>query len=169
MTESTESRCPLPAELVLSSTIAVLAGANLHAQTAESIGNAVLGLLNANRLSVTAIGSALGRVTGHKAKHGVKQVDRLMSNELFNVEDCQKSYVQKVVGQRKSIVVGMDWTEYALDGQSTIAISLITKCRRPPVSWGIWPPTSVSANGCMSTCTLPEGTRAGVTESNSRT
>ena len=57
----------------------------LHAKTEKSIANAVLGMVYSNKLSVTLIGTALARVTGHDAKHGVKQVDRLMSNDNFEI------------------------------------------------------------------------------------
>jgi hypothetical protein len=87
-------------------------------------------------LSVTTIGTAWARVTGHDAKHGVKQIDRLVSNENFSLPDCMRAYVRQVIGQRKAIIVALDWTEYALDGHSTICLSLVTKHgRATPLLW----------------------------------
>lgn len=133
---STVPVCPLPNELVIACVQQLLADAWLHAKTDKSIAHAVLGTLHSSRLSVTAIGTAWARVTGHDAKHGVKQVDRLVSNENFSLPDCQRAYVRHVIGERKSIIVALDWTEYALDGHSTICLSLVTKHgRATPLLW----------------------------------
>jgi Transposase DDE domain len=128
--------CPLPNELVISCVRSFLEEGRLHAKTEKSISNAVLGLLHSHVLSVTSIGTAWARVTGHDAKHGVKQVDRLISNERFSLEDCLRAYVRKVVGGRRSVVVALDWTEFAKVGQSTISLSLITSHgRATPLLW----------------------------------
>ena len=128
--------CPLPNELVTACVRKLLMEARLHARTEDSIAEAVLGLLHSPTLSVTAIGTAWARVTGHDAKHGVKQVDRLMSNENFLLPEGMKAYVRQVVGSRKSIITALDWTEYAPDGHSTICLSLITgHGRATPLLW----------------------------------
>jgi hypothetical protein len=114
----------------------LLAEARLHAKTDRSIAEAVLGTLHSPRLSVTAIGTAWARVTGHAAKHGVKQVDRLVSSPTFSLPDCMRAYVRQVIGERKSIITALDWTEYAPDGHSTICLSLVTKHgRATPLVW----------------------------------
>ena len=133
---STAPVCPLPNELVIDCVQKLLADAWLHAKTDRSIAHAVLGTLHSSRLSVTTIGTAWARVTGHDAKHGVKQIDRLVSNENFSLPDCMRAYVRQVIGQRKAIIVALDWTEYALDGHSTICLSLVTKHgRATPLLW----------------------------------
>jgi hypothetical protein len=127
---------PLPNELVLSSVLTFIAAAQLHAKVEKSIANAVLGLLHSERLSVTAIGTAWARVTNHDARHGVKQVDRLASNPNFRLEDCLRAHVRNVVAQRRAIVTALDWTEFALDGQATICLYLITNHgRATPLVW----------------------------------
>src|SRR3954470_5100154 len=128
--------CPLPNELVTACVEKILEEAGLHARTEDSIAEAVLGLLHSSRLSVTAIGTAWARVTGHSAKHGVKQIDRLLSNENFLLPEGLRAYVRQVIGSRKSIITALDWTEYAPDGQSTICLSLITgHGRATPLLW----------------------------------
>lgn len=127
---------PLSNERIRHSVLGILAAAVLHAYTRESIANAVLGTMHSPRLGVTPIGTAYARVTDQSAKHGVKQVDRLVSNENFDLGKCFPAYVRHVLGQRRSIIVAMDWTEFALDGQSTICLYLITRHgRATPLVW----------------------------------
>lgn len=135
-TPTTTPACPLPNELVMSCVVTMLAAARLHAKTEKSIADAVLGLLHSERLSVTAIGTALARVTGHDAKHGVKQVDRLVSNKNFSLPDCMRAYVRHVIGTRSAIIAALDWTEFAPDGHATICLSLVTTHgRATPLLW----------------------------------
>lgn len=127
---------PLPGALVLSSVLTLLAAARLHAKTEKSIANAVLGLLHSSRLSVTAIGTAWAQVMGRGAKHGVKQVDRLVSNDNFDLHSCFRAHVRAVVGSRRSIITALDWTEFAPDDQATICLYLITNHgRATPLVW----------------------------------
>lgn len=128
--------CPLPNEVVLSCVLTILAAARLHAKTEKSIANAVLGMLHSPRLSVTAIGTAWARVTGHEAKHGVKQVDRLVSNVSFSLPDCMRAYVRQIIGKRSALITALDWTEYAPDGHATLCLSLVTNHgRATPLLW----------------------------------
>ena len=127
---------PLTNEMILATTRSILNDAWLHAKTQESVALATLGLVFSPRLSVTAIGTALAQRTGHAEKHGVKQVDRLLRNDNFVLKDCERAYVRKVVANRRNIITALDWTEFALDGQSTICLNLITKHgRATPLVW----------------------------------
>lgn len=135
-TDVTQPIGPLPNDLIFSCVATILSEAKLHAKTEKSIGNAILGMVNSAKLSVTAIGTALARVTGHDAKHGVKQVDRLLSNDNFELGPCLRSYARHVIGSRRAIVAALDWTEFALDGQATICLSLVTQHgRATPLLW----------------------------------
>lgn len=127
---------PLSNALVVSSVLTIIAAARLHAKTEKAIAQAVLGLIHSSRLSVTSIGTAWARVTNHAAKHGVKQVDRLVSSETFHLPDCFRSYVRSVIGNRRTLITALDWTEFALDGHSTICLYLITNHgRATPLVW----------------------------------
>jgi hypothetical protein len=57
-----------------------LFGEELHAKRVLSLSLATLGVIHAASLSVYAIGEALALARGTQSKHGVKQVDRLLSN-----------------------------------------------------------------------------------------
>lgn len=108
----------------------------MHKKRAVAIGFAVYGTMRANRLSSTVIGRALAAYRGTSPKNGIKQVDRLLGNEKFDVQKVFECYVPWLVGHRKEIVVSLDWTEYAKDGHSRIAINLITKHgRATPLVW----------------------------------
>lgn len=134
--DSASPVAPLSNALVVSSVLTLLAAAKLHAKTEKALAQAVLGLVHSPRLSVTSIGTAWARVTGHAAKHGVKQVDRLVSSNTFRLPDCFRAYVRTVIGSRRALITALDWTEFALDGHSTICLYLITNHgRATPLVW----------------------------------
>lgn len=113
-----------------------LLGPHFHQKQCLSIANAVVGAMHADRLSVAAVGRALAAERGMNPKHGIKQVDRLLSNSKIDVETSFAATVPWNVGARKNIVVVMDWTEYAPDGHSRIAINLVTEHgRATPLVW----------------------------------
>jgi len=108
----------------------------MHEKRACSVALAVLGALHAERFSIAEVGRAMARVRGSSPKHGIKQFDRLLSNAKFDVEKAFAALVPWVVADREAIVVSLDWTEYAADGHSRIAINLITwHGRATPLVW----------------------------------
>ena len=87
-------------------------------------------------LAVSIIGQSLAQARGLLSKHAVKQVDRLLSNQGIVVWDMFAPWVAEVVGQRKTIVVAMDWTDFDADDQTTLALNLITNHgRATPLLW----------------------------------
>ena len=58
---------------------------DLHAKRVLSLANATLGVLVSASLAVHAIGQGLAQALGKLSKHGVKQVDRLLSNQGVDV------------------------------------------------------------------------------------
>ena len=87
-------------------------------------------------LAVAAIGQGFAAVAGGVAKHGVKQVDRLLGNNNFSVWDFFALWVPHVVAERKEIMVALDWTDFARDGHATIALNLMTSHGRAlPLVW----------------------------------
>ena len=59
----------------------------MHYKRAYSISLAVLGVMYSDRLSIAAVGRSLASVRGTSPKHGIKKVDRLLSNPKFDVEE----------------------------------------------------------------------------------
>ena len=72
--------------------------------------------------------------------HAGKQVDRLMSNQGVDVWDSFARWVPSQVGAQRDILVAMDWTDFDHDGQSTLALSLVTgHGRAAPLIWlSVW-------------------------------
>ena len=58
---------------------------DLHAKRVLSLANATLGVLTSASLAIHAVGRGLAQAMGTLTKHGVKQVDRLLSNRGVNV------------------------------------------------------------------------------------
>ena len=109
---------------------------SLHAKRILSLANGTLGVLTGASLAVSVIGHALAQARGLMDRHAIKQVDRLLSNAGVVVWDLFAPWAREVVGQRKAIVVAMDWTDFDADNQATLALSLITRHgRATPLLW----------------------------------
>ena len=91
-----------------------------------SLSNATLGVLVSASLAVHAIGQGLAQASGKLSKHAVKQVDRLLSNQGIDPWDFFGYWVAYLVGARPEVVVAMDWTSFARDGQDTVVLSMLT-------------------------------------------
>ena len=110
-------------------------GDDLHVKRVESLAHGVLGVMAGASLAVSIIGLSMAQARGVVAKHAIKQVDRLLSNEGIVVWDAFAPWVRMAVGARKSIVVAMDWTDFDKDDQTTLAINLVGDGRATPLLW----------------------------------
>ncbi len=113
-----------------------LVGEDFHAKRVLSLANGVVGVIHAAALAVHYIGEGLASATGADPKHAIKQVDRLLSNSAISVWVFFARWVAFVVGERKALRVALDWTEFDKDGQTTIALYLLTgHGRATPLIW----------------------------------
>jgi len=113
-------------------------GSLLHKKQQLSVFMIGYAILWSDRLGIAAVGRALARRAfgGRKPKHGIKQVDRALSNENLDLQTLYNGYVSIVVGQRISIAVNLDWTEFDKDDHSTCSLSLVTRSKRAiPLVW----------------------------------
>jgi len=111
-------------------------GETMHLKRVESLANAAIGLLHAEDLILHKIGAGLAEAKGLDKKHATKQVDRLLSNPKFDIWKESGVWAAYIIGERNEIMVSMDWTDFDADGQSTIAINLITNHgRATPILW----------------------------------
>src|ERR1700677_3527242 len=114
---------------------AIFAG-DVHSKRIDSLAGATLGVMTSASLAVSVIGHALAQARCRLTKHAIKQVDRLLSNQGVVVWDMFGPWVAEVVGQRRSIVVAMDWTDFDADDQTTLALNLVTNHgRATPLLW----------------------------------
>ena len=109
---------------------------DLHAKRVLSLANATLGVLTSASLAIHAVGRGLAQAMGTLTKHGVKQVDRLLSNRGVNVWTFFGYWTPYIVGVRSEVVVALDWTSFAADEQETIVLSMLTAHgRATPLLW----------------------------------
>ncbi len=109
---------------------------DLHARRVLSLAYAVLGVIHSASLGVHFIGKALAWARGTHSTHGVKQVDRLLSNRGVNVWELFARWVPYVLGQRKEAVVALDWTDFDADDHTTLVASLVASHgRTTPLVW----------------------------------
>ena len=99
---------------------------DLHAKRVLSLANATPGVLTSASLAIYAVGRGLAQAMGTLTKHGVKQVDRLLSNRGVNVWTLFAYWTPYIVGARTEVVVALDWTSFAADEQDTIVLSMVT-------------------------------------------
>jgi hypothetical protein len=138
----------MPATIVRAVT-AMFAGSKLHAKQIESVAHAIVGAMATPSAGVAAVGRSAAALRCKDAKHGIKQVDRLLSNRKIDDLDLIRQHVAFVVGDRSWIVVTLDWTEYGLHGQNRLAINLVTRHgRATPLLWKTVP--SAELKGQMS-------------------
>lgn len=109
---------------------------SLHEKRVLALSNGVVGVLHAAVLSIHAIGAAYAAVVHGQAKHGIKQVDRWLSNSGFNLERLWSDWVAFVVGGRQQIVLALDWTDFDKDDHTTLCAYLVTHHgRATPLMW----------------------------------
>ena len=109
---------------------------DLHAKRILSLANGTLGVMTGSAVAVLLIGQALAHARGLFSKSAIKQVDRLLSNAGVVPWELFGSWVREVVGERREIVVAMDWTDFDADNQSTLALHLVTRHgRATPLLW----------------------------------
>ena len=109
---------------------------DLHAKRVLSLANGALGVMASATLAVSLVGQALAQARGILPKSGIKQVDRLLSNAGVVPWDLFAAWVREAVGERREIVVAMDWTDFDSDNQSTLALHLVTNHgRATPLVW----------------------------------
>jgi hypothetical protein len=109
---------------------------DLHAKRVLSLSHATLGAIHSASLAVHLVGIGMAEARGVNSKHAIKQVDRLLNNRAIDVWDLFGSWVLFVLGERKEILVTLDWTDHDHDDQSTIALNLVTSHgRATPLIW----------------------------------
>ena len=111
-------------------------GMDLHAKRVASLACGVLGVMTSASLAVSVIGQALAQARGKAAKHAIKQVDRLLSNQGIDVWTIFPLWIKELVGERRALVIAMDWTDFDADDQTTLVFSLISNHgRATPLLW----------------------------------
>jgi hypothetical protein len=107
-----------------------------HAARVESLANGVAGVMRAGKAAIHAIGAAYASLKGIKTKSGIKQIDRLLSNEKLDLDDVFVAWVAFVVSAREEMVVALDWTEFDKDDHATLcAYTATSHGRATPLVW----------------------------------
>ena len=109
---------------------------DVHAKRLDALANAAVGTMNATRVAIHAIGAAYAQVAEIKPKHGIKQVDRFLSNRGIDVEAMMPAWARFVLGGRREVILALDWTEFDRDDHSTLAAYVVTTHgRATPLAW----------------------------------
>ena len=73
--------------------------ADLHSKRLDSLANATVGAMHASQASIHAIGAAYAAVAEIQPKHGVKQVDRYLSNDGFELDEMRGAWASAPASQ----------------------------------------------------------------------
>jgi len=111
-------------------------GEDMHLARVRSLANGVTGMLNAATASIAAVGRAYAKAAGIETKSGIKQIDRLLSNDGIEMDVALALWVKHVVGSTSNIYMAIDWTDFDDDDHTTLCVSLITTHgRATPLAW----------------------------------
>jgi len=99
---------------------------DLHAKRVQSLVGGVQGVLEKGSMSVSAIGKGYAAWNDGDPKHGIKQMDRMLSNAGIELDELFASWIPFVVGEQQSLMVALDWTEFDRDRQSTLAATVVS-------------------------------------------
>src|SRR4051794_37098553 len=109
---------------------------DLHAKRVLSLSQCTFGVIHAGSLAIHSIGVGMAEARGVHPKHAIKQVDRMLSNKGIDIWALFRLWGPFVLGERRDIVVTLDWTEHDHDDQTTIAMNLVTSHgRATPLVW----------------------------------
>ena len=113
-----------------------LFGEDVHLARVRSLANGVAGVLNASVVSIAAIGRAYAELAQVEGKSGIKQVDRLLSNDAVVLDELMQLWVRQVIGTTSNIVLAMDWTDFDDDDHTTLCAYIVTTHGRAmPLVW----------------------------------
>jgi hypothetical protein len=109
---------------------------DLHEKRVLSLANYSVGAMNASSAAIHVLGASYAEVAGTVPKHGIKQVDRYLSNTGINIEELTPYWAQFVIGERAQIMIALDWTEFQPDDHTTLCAYLVTNHgRATPFVW----------------------------------
>ena len=101
-----------------------------------SLTNATLDVIINAPLAVSTIEQGLVLARRLSIEHAIKQMDRLLFNQGIDVDAALHHWVRYVVAARTSINIALDWTDFDVDGQATIMLSLLSSHgRATPLMW----------------------------------
>lgn len=109
---------------------------DVHAKRLDSLANYAVGTMQATRVAIHAIGAAYAAVAEIQPKHGIKQVDRFLSNRGIDVDELTPSWARFVLGSRTEVLIALDWTDFEPDDHTTLAAYVVTTHgRATPLTW----------------------------------
>jgi len=109
---------------------------DVHTKRVEALANYAVGAMVAPRAAVHAIGAAYAAIAHIQPRSGVKQVDRLLSNEGLPVEELTSAWARFLLGPRTEVNLAMDWTDFEPDDHTTLAVYIVTTHgRATPLAW----------------------------------
>lgn len=139
ISKDSPSRKPAPPPITVddaAKALLAMVGQDVHAARLLSLAGAAIGVIASCSLCIHAIGRGLAAARALTDKHAIKQVDRLLSNEMLNPWNIAYVWVPFVIGQRTAVTINLDWTEFDSDDQSMLVASLQTQHgRATPLLW----------------------------------
>ena len=108
---------------------------SMHKSRLKAISAVVWAFLSAARLGVSVLGRAVPG--GTKPRHGIKRVDRLLSNGRWRPEEIAAVLAQEASRYLGALVVSLDWVELRSGFRALVASACTRRGRALPVAWKV--------------------------------
>jgi len=109
---------------------------DVHAKRVEALANYAVAAMTAPCAAIHAIGAAYAAIANIQPKSGIKQVDRLLSNDGLPVDELTPAWARFLLGSRTEVNLAMDWTDFEPDDHTTLAVYVVTTHgRATPLAW----------------------------------
>ena len=115
--------------------VSTMIGHETHARTLRSIQDAVEAIGSASTLSLSLVATVLAAAHGILPAAASLRLQRLVNNPKLDLEERGYAYVRSVIGERRELLLSMDWTEFDADDHSTLCVSRITDHGRATPLW----------------------------------
>ena len=118
----------------------------LHQKQVHSLACYSVGVMQARNVAIHAIGAAYAAIAETKPKHGVKQVDRFLSNKKLDIAELTPAWAKFIIGPRREIRLVLDWTEFEPSDHMTLCAYVVTSHgRATPLAWQTFKKSALTA------------------------
>jgi hypothetical protein len=126
----------------------LMLGDDVHSKTLTAVQNAVEAVLAKATVTLSAMAAALAAAQGLLLTKSQRRLDELLANANFDPWSWAEAWVPYVLASRTEAIVALDWTDFDVDGHSTICASLVTgHGRATPLLWRTVPKALLKDGG----------------------
>jgi hypothetical protein len=127
--------------------VAQMLGDDAHKKTVDAATSVVAGIVRAGTVALATIATMIAAVHGLLPKAAFQRLDRIVANPRLDLRACGAAWVAFVLGDRRDVLVALDWTDFDADDHATIVASVITQHGRATPLWWRTVPHALLTDG----------------------